>query len=603
MVLSLVLASCAPAVVEEEEGAVVPVVEEEEVVEEEVAPGVEMVYDSAGNYVEKPRYGGVFRWCLPKPIARFDEMFGSPTTARTQKFTNEGLATGDYAAGPSGRGEVSWKQSTFPAPEHMRWKIAESIEIVDETTFRFKIRQGIYWDNKPPVNGRQLVADDVVYSHTRHWGNQVCYVCTAYPYLEDMENVENSIYVDPDDPWAVIYKTQPGKAGFIYEMATLFTRMHPREVVETYGDMNDWKNANGTGPYRLVDYVPDSVAIFEAKDDYWDTHPLFPEDRMPYPDSMKYYIMTDESTRVAALRTAKLDQLGGSNEDYGAIGWEDAGHLIQTNPELKWVRHLNTQHYGPHYRIDKPELPIYDKRVRQALNMAINNQEIADTYYGGEAEVYWWPVVPDPDYAAMFVPFEDLPESAQKQFEYHPEEAKQLLAEAGYPDGFETQVMCESDYVDILAIIKSYWEDIGVDLKIDVREYAVYYAARIKDTMPEMYCDMVQSSSPLKPYTWMPGNYWNHSNVDDPYINESLDVVWAQYWDTPYRCEKIKELNPYVLDLALCFPVPTPYVYVFWWPWVKSYSGECTVGYADWTNYALWVWIDQDMREEMTGRR
>ncbi len=105
-----------------------------------------------------------------------------------------------------------------------------------------------------------MTADDVVFSLRRSYTTPTSYVARAYPYLADMENIENSVY--KTDEWTVETKTIPGKAGHMFDMYHSATFIYPPEVVEKYGDMNDWRNAVGAGPFILTDYIRGSSATF-----------------------------------------------------------------------------------------------------------------------------------------------------------------------------------------------------------------------------------------------------------------------------------------------------------------------------------------------------
>ncbi len=113
--------------------------------------------------------------------------------------------------------------------------------------------------------------------------------------------------------------------------------------------------------------------------------------------------------------------------------------------------------------------------------MAIDFKGIAKDYYSGNAEVFAWPVMPTLESRNYYIPLEQLPASVQELFSYNAEKAKKLLAEAGYANGFKTEIVAHQQFVDLLPIVKSYWAGIGVDVTIDVREYAVW--ASIKAAM------------------------------------------------------------------------------------------------------------------------
>ena len=104
-----------------------------------------------------------------------------------------------------------------------------------------------------------------------------------------------------------------------------------------YGDLNDWENVIGTGPFLITDYVSGSIIKFERNPNYWQNDPLNPGNQLPYVDEVKIMIMTDPSTRLAALRSAQLDYIA---NDRVPIYKEDADSLMATNPELLWSKYF-----------------------------------------------------------------------------------------------------------------------------------------------------------------------------------------------------------------------------------------------------------------------
>ena len=86
--------------------------------------------------------------------------------------------------------------------------------------------------------------------------------------------------------------------------------IYPPEVIEEHGDAKDWRTIVGTGPFMLTDYVLDSSITFKKNPDYWRNDPKYPENRIPYIDEMRMLIFPELATRMAALRTGKVDWVG-----------------------------------------------------------------------------------------------------------------------------------------------------------------------------------------------------------------------------------------------------------------------------------------------------
>jgi peptide/nickel transport system substrate-binding protein len=591
IVLALVLASCGPAVTEEEEEEVVTEEEEEvaEEEEEEEEEGPEMVLDSLGRLVEKPKYGGTFKYPRTQDPIRFDDVFGVIHNAPTMYVTNEDLCQGDWSKGPTGTGEGTWRYTMLPPPHLWAGGIAESWERPDDSTIIFHIRQGVHFHDKPPTNGREVTADDVVFSFKRLWETPTQWRHWSYPWDTMFESLEAV------DKWTVVVKHKEGIAGPLFEFLSDHSRIVPREAIEMYGDLGDWKNSVGTGAFMLVDYVQGSSTTFERHPNYWNTDPLHPENQLPYLDELQWLVIPDASTRMAAMRTGKIDWLG--------LGWEDAGELIRTSPEIEYVKYLSGSCSDIGLRMDKPELPTYDVKVRRALSMALDRQAMIDSIYGGDAEILVWPVAPIPEFKDMFTPLDEMPEVVREQFEYNPDKARQLLAEAGFPDGFKCEVVAYSAYADLLSIVKAMWADIGVDMTIDMKEYGAWNAVWQNKSYQDMVVYGKSGTIPTTMIYTKPGNMYNTAVMDDPIVNAAYGPIQDAIFDWDLRSSLMKDITVYILEQAPYVLIPGPYSYYFWQPWVKSYTGELQVGYSQGGDFPRYIWIDQDLKEEMTGLR
>jgi len=628
MVTALLVASCAPAVVEEEAEKVTPPVEEEEVMvpEEEVTVPEEEVTvpEEEGEWVkwtgtktdgtvvekmiEKPRYGGTHTRILLDYTGLFDDVALLGAINMVPGPVNETLQTMDWTRSPAGTGEWRGVFSIYPYGGNKAGQLMESWELVktpEADTFFFHIRKGIHWQNIPPVNGREFTATDVVFTLRRQFG--VGFLNRAYRHLVDMENLGNSIYVSPDDKWTVVAKCRPNENGAFSTGATTYlSKIIAPEVVgghagELAGEkyktpISDWRNVVGTGPWIIEEHIPFSVTNYVRNPDYWMHDPFFPENQLPYMDRLRILLVPEVSTALSGLRTGKIDTL----KDLDA---ESAQSLMKTNPELEWVSHLGKPE---NINMRNDTKPFDDVRVRRALWLAIDLHEMRDVYFDGKADVLSWPIRNAPEYKGYYIPLEEHPESVQELYKHNPDKARQLLAEAGYPEGFETDVVCySSEQIDLLSIIKQYWAEIGVDLNLDVKPYNVHQTMAHRFTHKQML--MKQGASSIYVLRQVrPTGSQNQSIIRDPEVEELYMAIQANYWDwakvgrlytepTATRPNYIE----YFHEQAWFIPLPAPYFYKFWQPWIKGFYGADDISAGQYITYAKHIWIDQELKETM----
>ncbi len=553
---------------------------------------------------EVPKYGGTLIDAFPIPHDSLDCYSVTGYTAYTLHMTNEQLLTGDWTRGPAGTNEYDWWIIFQPA-EFEVGCLAESWDIPDESTIVFHIRKGVHYGLNPQseasrlANGREMTAEDVAFCIQRKWTPPGYFGVSKKGWFQS---------ATATDKYTVVVKFNSSVPGFggtarVFEYVSEYENIYPPEIIAKYGSMKDWSVSCGTGPFFFVDYVPGSSYTFARNPNYWMKDPigLGKGNQLPYLDQVKWLLIPDKSTRIAALRTAKVDHLGGSKDN---LTLNDKESLLKTNPQLKWRAGLCPKPWSLYGRMDKPELPFKDIRVRQALQMAIDCKKIKDEYYGGQAEIITLPV--SSVFKDIYTPLEELPESTREIYTYNPEKAKKLLAEAGYPNGFKTTVLCYDAGVDLMSIVKDYWAKIGVDAKIDLREWSIYNRIRVARTHEEMviYESGLGSASYAHSIT-DPSNQGNLCMVNDPYCNERFDQIWAleNIGKEAKRAQLMKEYTLHFLTQVYAIQVPDPYVYNIWQPWVKNYHGENSISYADEPNWAKYTWLDQDLKKQMTGRK
>jgi peptide/nickel transport system substrate-binding protein len=266
-------------------------------------------------------------------------------------------------------------------------------------------------------------------------------------------------------------------------------------------------------------------------------------------------------------------------------------------------------------RLDQEGAPWTDVRVRQAMQLAINNQQMVDQLYGGDGETLYWPVFYAPEYAGAYVPLEDLDDdtfevlpgetiSVADLFGYNLELAQALMEDAGYGEGFQVQVDCYNYYlyIDQMQVVVNMLADIGIEVELKPVDYSTYTMTWVLGTYPEMmYAGMSGVATYFKGINWSGTSMFNASNIDDPVLNDYRDQMLAAYPDEAAVDQIHTEMIPYLLEQCYGIQTVSFNTYRLWHPWVKNYSGEGSLGYyksyvEGWAQYG---WIDQDLKESM----
>ncbi len=550
---------------------------------------------TTGTTEEKePQYGGTMNMMTNMDYQGFDHGMYPAGFLNHVYLANDTLLSGDWSRGAAGTGEIDWALSSQKRIEYTIGELAESFEIREPGTIAFTVRRGVYFALNPDseasrlVNGREMTVDDVLFSLNRHITSPMSYMRITRPTLhltttvtqEGDRTVVVTTSIDNFDAlWLLIGERE----------------IWPREVIETYGNVTDWRNMVGTGPYVLTDYVQGSAGVFEKNTNYWQTDPVGTGkgNRLPYLDGIRMLIITDVSTQLAALRSGKVDQL--SN-----LSYDSYSDLMRTSPNLQYHQFVA----GPNaisMRQDKADLPFSDVRVRQALMMAIDYDEIIESYFSGQAEKLAWPLANIKGYDNAYMPLEEMPASVQELFSYNPEKAKQLMIAAGYPDGFKTKIAVQSTdsgAVEYLSIVKNMWEQINVDLSLDLLETGTFFNMTMSKQYDEfLYGFFVQPGPYAQLTPFAEESTFNRSWVNDTRAKETYEEILKYNLIDQAKVDELhREIMPYVLEQAWYIPSPGAYVYNFWQPWLKNYYGEGLIGYKPaWVRYA---WIDQDLKQK-----
>ena len=536
---------------------------------------------------EKPQYGGTvnigtvyvtlsalswdpadWNWKLNHDTGQFyEQLFAADLTKSRRNGGKHPFYADAWLPSDAIRGELA-----------ERWEWKENPLRVEVT-----LRKGIMFPDKPGVmKSRELVADDVVFSFNR-LEKSPKKIATYFDHVEKVE---------ARDRHTVVFTFKEYNAEWDYRFGWgYYSPIVPKEVADA-GAQN-WKNVNGTGPFMLTDYVQGNSNTYTRNPNYWDKEKIGGQEyKLPFADRIVYRTIKDEATFITALRTAKLDILE-------SIRWSAVAELKRSAPKLQWSRWLGMNGTFLAMRVDTK--PFDDIRVRRALNMAVNKQEIVKSYYGGNAELFAYPQ--HPDYLGYFEPLEVMPDSVRELFTYNPEKAKKLLAEAGYPKGFSFKVQvcsCAPDHMDLLPLVAAYLKKVGVILEVQPMEYAAFLSAMTTRTNAPGYFMNNGHTNPTTTLrkSFIKGQVWNPSQWDDPQFEKRIGELYREP-DERVRQVKVRLLTREILDKAPYVWLPTPYIYTAWWPWVKNYGGELRAGAVRPGPIYARLWVDQELKKKM----
>ena len=537
--------------------------------------------------VEKPKYGGSLSIGTNSPSLAplsWDPADWNYKTAQDAGMYYDRLFGADFSKSKARGGPYLFKADGYIPTDAIRGDLAESWKWLEPPLrLEIQLRKGVMFPAKAGVMvARELVAQDVAYSFNRLMASPK----RTAEYLDHIQRVEA-----PERHKVVFYfnhfhEDWANRFGF-----GTYSSIYPKEVVDA--GIGDWRKANGSGPFQIAEYIGGNSQNYVKNPLYWGKERIGGEEyKLPFLDRVSIRIMKDESARYAALRTGRLDVLQ-------SITWSAAEELKKNAPHLKWARWL--QHGSPYIAMRTDTKPFNDVRVRRAMNMAVNKQEIVSSFYGGNAEVFAYPQ--HPDYGPYFEPLSAMPESIKELYVYNPDKAKKLLAEAGYPNGFTVKAhicACDPTMMDLGPLVAAYLQRVGVKLELEPLEQGAFFSLlRSGKNNPAMaFTNSHGSPTTTLRKNFMPGQYTNNSQWNDPAFQDKMNAMYRER-DEPTRHKMVREMTRDILDKAPYIFLPVAYTYAAWWPWVKNFEGEIYGGGFWWQPVHARIWIDQDLKKKM----
>ncbi len=312
------------------------------------------------------------------------------------------------------------------------WKVSQ-----DGKTWTFHIRDGLKFSDGTP-----LTAGDAKFSMQRAVSKDSIFG-DSFTLVESMNA--------PDDRTLVVVLKKPW-ASFLAYVSLYVASITPEKLVTAQGK-DFWEHPIGSGPYVLTEWVKNDHLTLKRNPNYW-------EKPFPYADELRFDVLTDDNTRMLKLRGGEID-----------IATNVPPNQVEA---LKKTKGLNVQLF-PQMRFDfvypnHAKKPFDDPRVGRALNMVVNRQALLKAVLFGYGQV-----------ATSMLPPMLYWNDQLKPYPVDPARAKALLKEAGYGNGFATEILIvsgDNQASQIATILKDEFKAIGVELKVTVLEVGALRARR-----------------------------------------------------------------------------------------------------------------------------
>jgi peptide/nickel transport system substrate-binding protein len=449
--------------------------------------------------------------------------------------------------------------------------LAERWDVLDDTTYVFHLRQGVRWHNKPPVNGRELVADDVKFTFDRFLsekGNPSRYFLDSVDRVEVVDRYTVKFVLHEPVVWLLD----------ILASATSMWIIAP-EVAQQYGDLKKVETAIGTGPFVLERYEPNVKTVFRRNPDYF-------RPGLPYVDGVEWLVVEDESTGLAMYRTGQIDAGPGLQWD---VRQADLDTLKQSHPNLRFQDMLANNATTIWMRTDKS--PFTDVRVRRAISQAIDRQGVIEAVWmRGELS----PAVPR-GLAEWSLPMDQLGEGA-KYYRYDPQEARRLLAEAGYAQSLKTTLAVTGGYgrdlLDAAQMVQRYLKEVGIEVELKIQEYGAYQATtgqgKFEGLAMGPYALGWDADSSLYGQ-YMPDQLRNRGHVNDPKL-AAMVKEQRRLKDPEARKQLVFDIQRYAAEQQYYVYLSSQVITASWQPYMKNFAPNLT---ADFGSRAAALWLDR----------
>ena len=450
--------------------------------------------------------------------------------------------------------------------------MAESWETSgDGLTWTFNLRPGLKWANVAPMNGRDLTAEDVVFSFERNL-------------LPEAPNRSRFLMLEGPptavDDRTVVFKLDFPHPGFLFNLGSEPAEIQPREAIEQEGDLKNWGAASG--PFIMTKYEPAEIAEYDRNPDYYDADNVFV-------DGVDYFVIPDKATAMANFRSGNLDMLGNTNGMHG-MRTSDREAILKSDPDSQVINYISAGQSAFEIRFDS-EL-FTDVRVRQAITHALDRDAYITALAEGDG--VWTGTYPYHRFPNFALPMDELKE----MLKFDLAESTKLMAAAGFEDGFDAKIAWFPPQEGAVNIHIEMLKKIGI--KLDTGAETLDYPGWVSKTFSGQF-------SQFAAWGYLVGSIWdyvfglhhtdgnrNGPQQSIPAIDAKIDKM-IRTTDTEEQIQLVQEIERTQLTEGLWIhPLYSGEGNLIMQPWVKNFRpGFGAKGGVYLSNHLRSVWLDK----------
>jgi len=390
----------------------------------------------------------------------------APGVAAPRGTLTIGIPTDINTLDPSLSPEVNTENVTFAVMEPLLYldlqgniqpRLAESWQVVDNTTYVFKLRKNVRFHNGEPLTGK-AVELSWRRSQEKHRVNKVAFASVSR--IEHVDDHTIRVFTERPDP------------VFLKKMASVSASIYPPKYLAEQGDEGFSQKPVGTGPFVFGEWIKGERATFRANASYYVPN-------VPRVQTLVWRFIPESAARVAALQTGQVD-----------IALRLPPHQVaalERDANLRVSSALSTRTFYIMFNnmTTGKGTPVMDPRVRLAMNHGVDLQAIIKSVYNGQAERV----------NSLIGNVQFGHDATVPPLAYDPARAKQLLTEAGHPTGFKVGMACPSGAYtndkEACQAIAGYLQKLGIEVDLQVMESNRFWDLEAKKQLPPLFFDGV----------------------------------------------------------------------------------------------------------------